>query len=527
MDSAPLDRDAILRDLVHEGTTVVETHISWVLLGPTEVYKLKKPVSLGFLDFSTVGARRAACEAEVELNRRLAPEVYRGVVPLLRDEAGRLAIGGPGEIVDWAVHMRRLPDRDRADVRLQQGRLEREDLERIARRLAEFHAQARADQSTAAFGRPDAIAVNLRENFDQTRESVARFITPAQAEEIERGQERFLAEHEELLARRIAAGRVRDGHGDLRLEHVYLDDAGEVTIIDCIEFNDRFRYADVAADLAFLAMDLSEHGHVELSEHLVAAYAQTSGDQDLYAVLDFYEGYRAYVRGKIAALVATAPDVDHERRTRAAASARHHFLLALAAGRRALLGPAVVAVGGIIASGKSTVAARLGALMSAPVIEADRTRKQLLGVTPTRPVHEGAWQGAYDPAFTERVYDEVFRRAGVVLEAGRPVILDASFRGRALRQRARALALEHGVPFRFVECRAAPEVCRARLRQRARGASVSDGRLEIFDDFVARWEPVDELLPAEHLVLDTARPLDDNLGKIREVVETWPPGLVA
>src|SRR5690606_35069278 len=140
----------------------------------------------------------------------------------------------------------------------------------------------------------------------------------------------------ELLHGRIAAARVRDGHGDLRLEHVYItdhepegDDDG-VTIIDCIEFNDRFRYADVAADLAFLAMDLSEHGHVELSEHLVARYAQHAGDYDLYAVLDFYEGYRAYVRGKIASFVAGDPSVDHDRRERAEASARHHFLLALA-----------------------------------------------------------------------------------------------------------------------------------------------------------------------------------------------------
>ena len=330
----------------------------------------------------------------------------------------------------------------------------------------------------------------------------------------------------------------RTRRGDLRLEHVYLPDEptagpdertagtdGDVTIIDCIEFNDRFRYADVAADLAFLAMDLSEHGHVELSEHLVARYAQHAGDHDLYAVLDFYESYRAYVRGKIATFVATGPDVDHERRLRAEASARHCFLLALAAERRPLLEPMVVAVGGIIASGKSTVADRLGFEMSAPVVDADRTRKQLLGVQATAPVHEGAWQGAYDPTFTEAVYAEVFRRAAVVLESGRSVIVEASFRSRALRARARELAARHGVPFRLVECRASPEICRQRLRERARGASVSDGRLEIFDDFVARWEPIDELPAPEHIVIDTAGPLADNLVVLRNALRTWPPGL--
>lgn len=493
-----LDRPAILRDLVGPDTTLVETHISWVLVGPDEVFKLKKPVSLGFLDFGTPAQRKAACEAEVALNRRLAPRVYLGVRPVVCDAAGRLSIvreGEPeGEPLDWAVHMRRLPDRDRADVRLREGRLHHEHVDLIARRLAEFHATARCDATTAAFGRPEAIAVNVRENLDQTRGSLARFISPAQAEQLEHAQLAQLEAHRERFAARIEAGRVRDGHGDLRLEHVYLSDhAAEhpqaaddgVTVIDCIEFNDRFRYADVAADLAFLAMDLSEHERVDLSEHLVARYAQHAGDYDLYGVLDFYEGYRAYVRGKIAAMVAAAPDVDHERRGRAEASARHCFLLALASERRALLPPTVVAVAGIIASGKTTVAERLGSMLSAPVIDADRTRKQMLGLRATAPVHDDAWQGAYDPAFTEEVYAEVLRRAAVVLASGRSVIVEASFRS----------------------------------------ASVSDGRLEIFDDFVARWEPIDELPPDEHLVIDTAQALTDNLVVLRSALQTWPAGL--
>jgi uncharacterized protein len=528
-----LDRQTILRDLVPEGTTLVETHISWVLVGPDRVWKLKKPVSLGFLDFGTLALRKAACEAEVALNRRLAPHVYLGVRPVHCDAEGHLSIDDTADaaaehdptVIDWAVHMRRLPDRDRADVRLAEGRLGREDLDRLARRLAEFHATARADEVTAAFGRPEAIAVNVRENFDQTRDSIDRFLTPDQAQELERKQLAFLEQHHDLLAARIAAGRVRDGHGDLRLEHVYLSDDGDVTIIDCIEFNDRFRYADVAADLAFVAMDLSEHGNVALSEHLVARYVRAAGDHDLYGVLDFYESYRAYVRGKIAVFVANGPGVDHERRTRAEASARHCFLLALASERRSLQEPTVVAVAGIIASGKSTVADQLSFEISAPVVDADRTRKQMLGVQATAPVHEGAWQGAYDPRFTETVYAEVFRRAAVVLASGRPVIVEASFRSRALRARARELATRHGLPFCLIECRAAPEICRQRLRERAQRASVSDGRLEIFDDFIARWQPIDELPAEEHLVLDTAGPLAENLVVLRNALRTWPPGL--
>lgn len=515
-------RDEILRDLTSDSVELIETHISWVLLGEHDVFKLKKPVELGFLDFSTLELRKAACEREVELNRRLAPDVYLGVVPLIRTRDA-LSFTGEGEIVDWAVHMQRLHDHDRADVRLAQGRLHPADVARIAARIAEFHATARCDAETSSFGTAEAIATNVRENFAQT--PLHRYLSEAQVNELTEQQLTVLERHAERFDARRDGRRVRDGHGDLRLEHVYLDDDGGITILDCIEFNDRFRYADVASDLAFLAMDLSAHGHVELSEHLVAEYAKASGDFDLYAVLDFYEGYRAFVRGKIASFVADDPTVGTAHRSRSVASARRCFMLALATGRRSLIGPCVVAVGGVIASGKSTISDRLSQEMSAPVVDADRTRKQMIGVRATQPVHEGSWQGAYDPKFTQEVYAEVFRRAAVVLRSGRPVIVDASFRSQALRARARELAEQHGIPFRLVECRIDYAVAKERLRERAKRASVSDGRLEIFDDFVAKWESIHEFSPDEHLVLDTSKPVETTAARLRSSLQTWPAGL--
>lgn len=515
-----VNRDALLRDL-GDAFTLIETHISWVLLGREDVYKIKKPVALGFLDFSTPQQRKEACEREVELNRRLAPEVYRGVVPVCLD-GDRLVLGGTGQPLDWAVHMQRLDDADRADVRLAQGRLTPKDIARIAHRVAEFHASCATDDATA-FGTPEAIAVNVEENFSQT--ALHRYVSEGQANELAHAQRDHLREHAAVFEARVQAGRIRDGHGDLRLEHVYLADDGTITILDCIEFNDRFRYADVASDLAFLAMDLSAHGHVELAEHLVAEYARVSGDFDLYSVLDFYEGYRAFVRGKIASFVAADASIDSTHRARAAASARKCFMLALSSARPALLGPRVIAVGGVIASGKSTVSGRLGLEMSAPIVDADRTRKQMIGVRATQPVHDGSWQGAYDPKFTEEVYAEVFRRAGVVLASGRPVLVDASFRSVSMRAQARALAQQHGVPFHMVECRIDYAIAKDRLRERAKRASVSDGRLEIFDDFVAKWQAVEELDAAEHIPLDTSRPLETTIGQLREALRPWPEGL--
>jgi aminoglycoside phosphotransferase family enzyme/predicted kinase len=507
---------------------VRETHASIVFLGERDVYKVKKPVDLGFLDFRTVEKRKVACEAEVALNARLAPDVYLGVVPVVRAARrdGALAFGGDGALVDWAVHMRRLPDDERADVLLARGALTAETVDAVAERLAAFHAAARCDDETRRFGAPDVVARNVVENFAQTRESIGAHLRPGEADEIETRQLGFLRDARALFERRAAEGRVRDGHGDLRLEHVYVDPGGALTVLDCIEFNERFRFADVASDVAFLAMDLAWHRRVDLAERLLARYALASGDYDLYAVVDFYEGYRAYVRGKVATMLAADHGAPDDARRAAAAEARRYFLLALASQRRALLPPVVVCVGGVIASGKSTVAAAVAGELGAPVVEADRTRKQLLGVDPRTRIDDAAWSGAYDVAFTERVYAEVLRRAEAVVASGRAVVLDASFRSPAQRAAARAFAAARGVPIRFVECVAPPDVCRRRLAQREVEGGVSDGRLAIFDAFVARFEPFDELPPDERLVVDTSGEAARAVARVREVVATWPRGFV-
>jgi hypothetical protein len=516
-------------DLASQVAELVETHISWVFVGQAEVWKVKKPVDLGFLDFTTAEKRRIACDREVVLNRRLAPDVYLGVVPVTRDAKGTHRFGGEGEAVDWAVRMARLPQSIRADVMLERGQLTAEHVEATATAVARFHAGARHDEETSAFGRPEAIAVNVRENFEQTRESVRQHIREDEAREIERWQNRFLEEHVELFRARIEAGRVRDGHGDLRLEHVYFQDEGSsaasVTILDCIEFNERFRFADVCADIAFLSMDLEWHGRSDLAEWCLAVYARESGDYDMYRLVDFYESYRAYVRGKIAGMLATDGAASTPAREHAASQARRYYLLALASERQPLVGPSVIAVGGVIASGKSTVAQRLGRSLGIPVVDTDRTRKWMVGARPTDNISTGTWSGAYDPSFTEEVYQEVLRRAEVVLDSGRAVVLDASFRSPAMRAAARKLAADRGLDFHFLECHATAEVCKARLRERARGASVSDGRLEIFDSFASSWEPAEELGAGERIVLDTTRPIEVNLHRLQQQLPSWPEGL--
>jgi aminoglycoside phosphotransferase family enzyme/predicted kinase len=502
-------------DLARLSKELRETHISWVFLSEQRALKVKKPVNFGFLDFSDLESRRRACEAELRLNQRLAPDVYQGIVPITRDEKGEHSVAGPGTVVDWAVEMRRLNDDDRLTERLESGRVATSTFDTLARHLARFHARAERGPHIDGFGHIDQIRQNVLENFAQAHASLASWVSERQQREVEAWQLAFLSTHADRFTERVRGGRIRDGHGDLRVEHVYIDAAGQPTIIDCIEFNERFRYADVCSDIAFLSMDLAYHGRTEDKERLLAAYASESDDHDLYGLIDFYESYRAYVRAKVNTFsLAQARASD---RARIAEQARRYFLLSLASERPQLQPARLLGLGGWIASGKSSIARELSARLACPVLSSDRIRKSLAGAEPTTALHDAPFNQRYSDEFTERVYAEVFRRAQRVLASGRSVVVDASFRSTAQRAQAQALAARAGVPFLLIECRASPEVCRARLSERAKGPSESDGRSEIFDDFVARYEPVTELPGEQHAVIDSSGSLAESLVELQRI----------
>ncbi len=496
-------------DLEASGFELVETHISWVFLGTEEVFKVKRPVDLGFLDFTTLERRRAACDAELRLNRRLASNVYLDVVPVTVDASGVHQIAGEGATVDWAVRMRRLAIEGRADELLRRGLLTPKHIDTLAVLIARFHDGARCDAETSKHGDVRTIRKNIEENFEQTRSSIGDYLTPEQAREIEAWQVQTLRNDAPFVAR-TAAARVRDGHGDLRLEHVYFASDGSISIIDCIEFNERFRYGDVCADIAFLSMDLAWHGRVDLAERFLARYARESKDYELYSVVNFYESYRAFVRGKVASLLASDTEASPEARERARQEARRYFVLSLAFERPPLVPPRVVAVGGMIAAGKSRTSATIGDLLAAPVLSSDRTRKQLVDRKPTERLPGGAWSGAYSARATEAVYGELLRLADIVLSSGRPVVIDASFRTGAMREAARRLANRHGVPFMLVECRAPRALILDRLAARESGGThESDARTDLLEEFEKHFEPIDELQPSEYVQLDTSRSVDE------------------
>lgn len=506
-------------ELQRAGFMLAETHISRVFLRGGEVYKTKRAVSLGFLDFSTLELRRRACLAEVELNRRLAPDVYHGLAGLTRDAEGALCFLPEErcrEVLEWAVSMRRLRDQERADLLLAHGELGAHDVARLAEQIAAFHRSARADQETRELGGYQAVLQNVDENFRQLSQLEPHLVS-GELTRLEGYQRGFLEHEQPRLRAREQGGFVRDGHGDLRLEHCYRAPDGRFVIIDCIEFNQRFRFADVCADLAFLTMDLRHLGRPDLADLLLAAYARASTDYGLYGVLDFYESYRATVRGKVMGMLAGDPEVSEAARARAAVEARRYLLQALAAAARPLRAPTLYVTFGMIASGKSTLARALADRRGLAVVSADEVRKQLLGLAPTEARREQPFAGAYDEAMTERVYDEMLARAGQVLASGRGVVLDASFRARSQRARASALAVQSGVEVVFVECHVERALALQRLAERARGPHVSDGRAEIYDSFAARFEPADELRPEQLIRLHTADSAEAALDRLLAV----------
>jgi uncharacterized protein len=291
---------------------VRQTHISAVFLTDGHAVKVKKPVALGFLDFSTPEKRRACCEREVALNRRLAPDVYLGVVPITRGPAG-LRVGGDGEPVEWAVLMRRLPDDATLLARLRRGEVTPATVADLGRRLAAFHAAAEGGERVAAFGRFEAVAGNARDNFTQAEPAVGVAVSRAVFDRLSALTEAELTRLHPLIDRRAAAGVPRDTHGDLHLDHVYLfpdrPPPGDIVVVDCIEFNDRFRYADPVADLAFLVMDLGFHGRRDLAGALADAYFAAANDPDGRELLAFYTAYRAVVRAKVDGMQLAEPEV--------------------------------------------------------------------------------------------------------------------------------------------------------------------------------------------------------------------------
>ena len=518
--------------------TTVQTHASAVLLTPSLVYKLKKPQNFGFFDYSTPQQRHHFCRQEVILNRRLAPDVYLGVAPVLMDQQGRFRFAetqsveavpapgtptGPETVVDFAVVMRRLADTDMLKHLVQTDNVNLTLLSAIARFVAHFHTTTYTDEHIASFGDMNVVGGNWEENFEQMHPYIGRTLDANTYEQISSYIRNFMNKRASFFAARVREQRIRDCHGDLRLDHIYVLNQQEhtqipqIAILDCIEFNDRFRYGDVAGEIAFLIMELDGISRNDLSRNFLDAYIEATGDTALREILPFYLSYRACVRGKVSSFQIDEPEVPAPQRQRMQRDAAALFAQA-AYYARGPVQPVVMLIGGLMGTGKSTLAARLHHELGWMLLSSDVTRKRLAQRLPTQPLEHAFGQGLYTAEWNEYTYAALREEMSSALAAGRSVLLDASFIRRADRQAIEREALAHGTRVFFVECASPPEITLQRLAQRWRqrtgegeqkpaAPQASDGRPDLYVQQRARWESFDarEEAGVQHVVLPTTQ----------------------
>jgi aminoglycoside phosphotransferase family enzyme/predicted kinase len=479
---------------------VRETHVGVVVLLGEYAYKLKKPVDVGFLDFTTREKRLAACRREVDLNRRLAPDVYLGIAD----------VSGPdGRPCDHMVVMRRMPDERRLSALIRGGEPVRDVVRRIGRMMAAFHASANRGPEISAQGGRDALRARWQDSFDQVRSLPGAARYGEVVAEIERLTLAFLDGRARLFQARVADGRIVDGHGDLLADDIFCLHDGP-RVLDCLEFDDRLRWVDGLDDVAFLAMDLEHLGADELAARLLDWYAEFAADPAPASLRHHYVAYRAFVRAKVAWVKHTQGDES------AADTAADYADLAvrhLRAGEVRL-----VVVGGLPGTGKSTLAGAIADRLGVVLLSSDRVRKELAGLSPASSAADGYQQGIYRPERTERTYRELLARADALLSRGESVVIDASWTSAEHRRWASAVAERTHSALVPLRCHAPAAVTAERMRTR-RG-SFSDATPTVAESMAAHSDPWPEAT-----TVDTAGAADSALHQALDAVH--PPEATA
>jgi aminoglycoside phosphotransferase family enzyme/predicted kinase len=457
---------------VETGAALAETHVSVLISIGDMVYKLKKPVSFGFLDFSERRRREQACYREVELNRRLAPDVYLGVADV---------VGVDGQPCDHLVVMRRMPAERRLAALVRAGAPLDDALSDIARRIAAFHGAAPTSDGIAAAGRRDAVKAIWEASFAELGAFTGPVLDPDTCQRVESLVRRYLAGRTPLFERRIAVGAVRDGHGDLQAEDIFCLDDGP-RILDCIEFDDHLRHGDVVADVAFLAMDLERLGSPRAAATFLARYREFAGETYPQSLAHHYIASRAHVRCKVACFRHVQGDAE------AAAAARS--LLDLAARHLEAARVRLVLVGGLPGTGKSTVAAALADATGWSVLRSDEVRKDIAGIGHTTAAIAEPGEGIYRPELTDATYDALLARARTALQLGETVILDAGWSAAVHRAAARQMAEATVADLVELRCVAPAEVAEQRIWSRlAAGGDPSDATPAVATAMARRFEP--------------------------------------
>jgi len=495
-----------------EAFELIETHISWVILTGPYAYKIKKPVNFGFLDFTTLAARQHFCQEELRLNQRLTEGLYLEVIGITGEESAP-ALGGEGPAIEYVLKMRQFPQSQLLSTLQANGELGNDHIDALAQQIAEFHLAAPRVPQERAEGSPQSVMAPVSQNFEQVRPFLS---DRADLTQLDALQAWASAEYDRLLPllqTRKAEGFIRECHGDIHLGNATIID-GRVVIFDCIEFNEPFRFTDVYADIAFLAMDLEDRGLKCLSRRLITRYLEITGDYAGLPLLNFYKAYRAMVRAKVA-LFSMPANADGLQRATSLRQYRNYATLAES--YSAIPSRFLAITSGVSAVGKSHVALRLVEALGAIRLRSDVERKRLFAGE--------ADSGLYTEQASEATYSTLHALAGQVLSAGFPVVLDATYLKQPQRAAAQAIAQVQAVPFFILDCSAPQAVIESWLAQRQAqpNPDPSDATLEVIEAQTRNRDPLsgEERLAAKEVNTHEARSVD----AVVEAIRNRLPGL--
>lgn len=465
---------------------LLQTHISWIILTGEFAYKLKKPVDLGFLDFSTFERRKHFCNEELRLNSRLAPELYLNVVPIT-GSFERPRLGGAGEAFEYAVKMRQFPQHALLAEAITRDEISARHIDRLAEQVARFHDNIETALPCSAFGNIDSVWQPIDENLQRLSTAPDNEWTSR----IDRLKQWSAAELERLrstLAQRKAEGFVRECHGDMHLGNMILD-GQDVVIFDGIEFNDNFRWIDVISEVAFVVMDLKDRGRPDFARRFLNTYLEHTGDYAALAVLPFYETYRALVRAKVDQIRSEQNDLSANDRE-AVINECHHYI-SLAEQTTKPTQPKLFITHGLSGSGKTTGSQQLVDELGAIRIRSDVERKRLLGLSVDARTSSTVNADAYSAANSRRTYDRLASLAQIIVKAGYSVVVDATFLKRDDRDRFHQLANEFTVPFAIVPFDADVELLKRRILDRAKsGNDASEATIAVLEQQLQSVEPI-------------------------------------
>lgn len=493
-----------------ESVKIVQTHASIVAITQEWVYKIKKPVNFGFLDFSTLEKRKFYCEEEIHLNQRLTEGIYESVGPIYQQN--EIWNFSNGEVIEYAVKMQCLNQEDFLDYQLEQEHFDTIKINWIVEKLVTFYQSLSSDENIKAWGSLEKIQLSVEENFSQMKDFVGHTLQTVDFQTIQDYQSQFLAKNEALFSKRQTDGKIIEGHGDLKTEHVHFRD-NQVNIYDCIEFNERFRYLDQLSDIAFLAMDLDFMQHHDYSEQFVQTILPQIEDnlEEAQQLLNFYKSYRACVKGKVESMKSLKEEISNADRLKSQEKAQQYFRLAL---RYATLGSGnqLIAVFGGIATGKSTLAKTLAQHWGIQHWNSDVIRKQMTNLPLTERPDKTKRSEIYTPEMSQKVYAILLEKGAEIAQKEGTVLLDATFSQEKYLTQLIEKAKEAKFQLIFIETYADLETIKTRLKKRETEDSISDARLEDLERLQTKPIQIPKEYP--HYQVNTGQALEESLHRL-------------